>query len=87
MYGHPQLAGTLGAVASVVLGAPKGGDVAAAASGGTLPFTGLPLLWAVLLAATLVLVGASLLRASHALRRIHLGDRPEYVPVQNREER
>ncbi len=87
MYGQPQVAGVLGAVASGLLGAPKGGVGAVSAPGGTLPFTGLPLLWAVLLAATFVLVGASLLRASYALRRIHVGDRPEYVPVQNREER
>jgi hypothetical protein len=88
MYGQPQIAsGVLGVATSVVLGAPKGGTLAAAARAGTLPYTGLSLLWTVLLAATFVAVGASLLRASYVLRRIRVHDRPEYVPVQTREDR
>ena len=64
MYGH-----VLGAQSTVVAGA--------SAAGGTLPFTGLSLVWWVLLAATVILIGASLVRASHVLGRARRGDLPE----------
>lgn len=66
MYG-----GVLGAQ-SPILGA--------AAAGGSLPFTGLSLVWWVLLVATLILLGASLLGTSHVLGRVRRGDLPEAVP-------
>jgi len=78
MYGHfHATAGVLGATVTV----------GTSTLPFTLPFTGLSLVWWVLIAATLVLVGASLLRTSHALGRIHRGDRPECVSPGNREER
>ena len=78
MYGHPHAtAGVLGATATI----------STSALPFTLPFTGLSLVWWVLIAATLILVGASLLRTSHALDRIRRGDRPECVPAESREER
>jgi len=63
-----------------VLGAQASVAVVAGTVGGTLPFTGLSLVWWVLLAATLISIGASLLRTSHVLGRTHRGDRPEAVP-------
>jgi len=67
MYGQ-----VLGAQATVAVGV---GTVS-----GTLPFTGLSLVWWILLAATLILIGVSLRRTSHALGRTRRGDRPEAVP-------
>jgi hypothetical protein len=59
-----------------------GGEIARGALGtavatGSLPFTGLSIVWWLLLGATLMVVGASLLRTSHVLGR---RDRPEPVP-------
>jgi glycosyltransferase involved in cell wall biosynthesis len=77
MYGHAH-------VTSGVAGATAVGGTAA---GGTLPLTGLSLVWWLLLAATLILVGATLLRMGHAVGRIRRGDRPDCLPAGNREPR
>jgi len=66
MYGHTQLAGGVAGATTTL--------------GGALPFTGLSLVWWVLLAATLIAVGASFWRAGHAVGRVRRGDRPECVP-------
>lgn len=88
MYGQAHiLSGVLGAIAAGVVGGARGGVLGATAPEGTLPFTGVSLFWWVLLAATLILVGASLLRARYALRRLRRSDLPECVPAENREER
>jgi hypothetical protein len=60
------------------------GAAGAAVTAGALPFTGLSVLWWLLLGATLMLIGASLLRTSHVLGRARRGERPESVPVSHR---
>ncbi len=65
MYGH-----VLGARATLLDGG----------AAGTLPFTGLSLVWWVLLGVTLLVVGTSLLCTSRALARTRRGDLPEAVP-------
>jgi len=61
--------------------AAAGGAVAGTTVAGTLPFTGLSLVWWVLLGATLISIGASLVRTSHVIRRTRRGDQPEVVPT------
>lgn len=56
------------------------GAAGAAVTAGALPFTGLSIVWWLLLAATLILIGASLLRTSHVLGRARGGELPESVP-------
>ena len=63
-----------------VLGARSSAAMGVGTVSGTLPFTGLSLVWWVLLAATLILTGASLLRTGHVLGRTRRGDRPEAIP-------